>query len=169
MTEKISVAVLYGGKSTEHEVSVHSAQTVCRLLRQSGKYDVLPVFINKQGFWFLQTQCGFAAPDDRPVTPVISPEGSLFLPQENVFLRPQVYFPVLHGSNGEDGTIQGLLETLDAAYVGCGVLASAWAMDKEAAKAAAREEGVPVLPYQKISRGTAYDKAALEAWAAQTG
>ena len=84
MTEKISVAVLYGGsvavlyggKSTEHEVSVHSAQTVCRLLRQSGKYDVLPVFINKQGFWFLQTQCGFAAPDDRPVTPVISPEGS---------------------------------------------------------------------------------------------
>ena len=169
MTEKISVAVLYGGKSTEHEVSVHSAQTVCRLLRQSGKYDVLPVFINKQGFWFLQTQCGFAAPVDRPVTPVISPEGSLFLPQENVFLRPQVYFPVLHGSNGEDGTIQGLLETLDAAYVGCGVLASAWAMDKEAAKAAAREEGVPVLPYQKISRGAAYDKAALEAWAAQTG
>lgn len=169
MTEKTSVAVLYGGRSTEHEVSVHSAQTVCRLLRQSGKYDVTEIFIDRRGYWFLQKQCGPLSPDDRPVTPVISSKGSLLLPEEGVFLKPEIYFPVLHGTNGEDGTMQGLLETLDVPYVGCGVTASAMAMDKEVAKVAAWKKGIPVLPYKKISRGESYDKASLENWAVQTG
>lgn len=169
MTKKICVAVLYGGKSTEHEVSVHSAQTVCRLLCKSGKYDILPIFIDKQGFWFLQQNCGSAAKSDRILTPVILHEGNLFLTRENSFLRAEVFFPVLHGTNGEDGTVQGLLETMDAPYVGCGVPASAMSMDKEVSKAAARSAGVPVLPYIKVSRGVPYDKAALENWAAQAG
>ena len=169
MTEQIKVAVLYGGKSTEHEVSVHSAQTVCRLLRASGKYQVIALFISKEGYWFLQKECSFRGPEDKPVTPVILPQGGLFIPSTNTFLKPDVYFPVLHGTNGEDGTVQGLLEMMDAAYVGCGVVASAMAMDKEVAKVLAREAGIPVLPYQKISRGVPYNKTALEDWACQTG
>lgn len=169
MTEKLQVAVLYGGKSTEHEVSVHSAQTVCRMLEESGRYAVVPVFINREGYWFLQEKCGSAAPSDEAVTPVILPQGSLYVPARQAFLRPAVYFPVLHGTNGEDGTMQGLLEAMDVAYVGCGVLASAMAMDKEVAKVAAWKRGIPVLPYKKLSRGVPYDKAALEAWAEQTG
>ena len=169
MTKKIKVAVLYGGQSTEHEVSVHSAQTVCQALQQADKYEVIPVFINREGFWFLQQSCGPASAADIAVTPVISREGSLFVPSAKEFIRPDVYFPVLHGSNGEDGTIQGLFEILNVPYVGCGVLASAMAMDKEVAKVAAWKRGVPVLPYKKLSRGVPYDKAALEHWAEQTG
>ncbi len=169
MTEKVKVAVLYGGKSTEHEVSVHSAQTVCRVLQESGKYEVIPVFINREGMWFLQKACGPAAATDEALTPVISHHGSLWVFATKQFIRPQVYFPVLHGTNGEDGTMQGLLEALNVPYVGCGVLASAMAMDKEVSKVAAWKRGVPVLPYKKLSRGVPYDKSALEHWAHQTG
>ncbi len=169
MTEQLQVAVLYGGKSTEHEVSIHSAQTVCEQLLKNARYRVLPIFISREGHWFLQEVCGAATPADQPITPVISPQGSLYLPQRQEFLSPDIYFPVLHGTNGEDGTIQGLLESLDVPYVGCGVLASAMGMDKEVAKILAWKRGIPVLPYKKLSRGIAYDKAALEAWAVQTG
>lgn len=169
MTEKLNVAVLYGGKSTEHEVSVHSAGTVCAALEKSGKYAVTHIFIDKEGYWFLQKSCGPKTHGDQAVTPVILPQGGLFIPSRNEFLRPDVYFPVLHGTNGEDGTIQGLFECLDAPYVGCGVLASAMSMDKEVSKVAAWKRGIPMLPYKKLSRGVGYDKAALEAWAAQTG
>ena len=168
MTEKLNIAVLYGGKSTEHEVSVHSAQTVCQMLQQSGTYQVTFIFINRQGRWFLQKACSEATAQDVEITPVTLPQGSLFIPSENRFLKPDVFFPVLHGANGEDGTLQGLLELLDVPYVGCGVLASAQAMDKLAAKAMARQHGVPVLPCRAVS-SAAYDKAALEAWAQQTG
>ena len=169
MTEKLRIAVLYGGKSTEHEVSVHSAQTVCRVLEQNCGYTVIPIFVNREGYWFLQEQCGPATASDEPVTPVVSPRGTLYMPSRDLFMRPDVYFPVLHGTNGEDGTMQGLLESLDVPYVGCGVLSSAMAMDKEVAKIAAWKWAIPVLPYKKLSRGVPYDKAALEAWAAQTG
>lgn len=169
MTEKLNVAVLYGGKSTEHEVSVHSAQTVCEVLEQSGKYAVTKIFIDKKGFWFLQTACGPRTPQDEAVTPVILPQGALYVPSRREFLRPDVFFPVLHGTNGEDGTMQGLLESLDAPYVGCGVLASAMSMDKEVAKVAAWKRGIPMLPYKKLSRDVPYYQAALEAWVQQTG
>lgn len=162
------VAVLYGGKSTEHEVSVHSAQTVCQLLRRSGRYEVLPVFINKEGFWFLQEECSEQTARDIAVSPVLHPAGSLWVSGENRFLRPDVFFPVLHGTHGEDGTMQGLLESLDVPYVGSGVVASAVGMDKELTKLAAQQAGVPTLPHLKIT-SAAYDRAAAEAWAAQTG
>ena len=149
-----TVAVLYGGKSTEHEVSVHSAGTVCRMLAQH--YTILPILIEK-------------TPADIALTPVISTQGSLFILSENKYLKPDVFFPVLHGTNGEDGTIQGLLECLNVPYVGCGVLASAMGMDKEIAKLAAIQSGVATLPYQRLSRGTSYDKAALEKWAESVG
>ena len=167
---RLQVVVLYGGKSTEHEVSVHSAQTVVRLLSaQTDKYQVYPIFIDKQGHWFLQKQCGFKTPDDLPVTPVLKAGVNLESFDGAWQLKADVFFPVVHGTNCEDGTLQGFLETLDAPYVGCTVLASAMGMDKEIAKLVAQSAGVPVLPYCLIHRGETYDKAALEAWVRAQG
>lgn len=167
MTHSYTIAVLYGGKSTEHEVSVHSAGTVCRVLQQ--KYKILPVLIDKNGQWFLQEKCSEKTPTDIPITPVISKQGALFIPTDNKYLSVDLFFPVLHGTNGEDGTLQGLLECLDIPYVGCGVLASAMGMDKEVSKIIAQQAGVPILPYQKIIKDVPYDKTALENWAMQQG
>lgn len=166
----LKIAVLYGGKSTEHEVSVHSAQTVCRLLAaQPDKYTVLPIFISRGGEWFLQKECGEQTPQDTPLTPAILPDCNLISPDGSLKLKADAFFPVLHGTNGEDGVVQGLLESLNAPYVGCGVLASAMGMDKEISKLVAAQHGVPVLPYRKIQRGEKYDAAALESWAAAQG
>lgn len=159
------VIVLYGGKSTEHEVSVHSAQTVCRLLAaQPEKYQIFPVFISKQGYWFLQRECSEQTPQDVPVTPVLRPDATLQAVDGSFVIKADVVFPVVHGTNCEDGTLQGFLETLNIPYVGCGVLTSALGMDKELTKLLAREVGIAVVPYQKVSRGVAYDKEALAKW-----
>lgn len=159
------VIVLYGGKSTEHEVSVHSAQTVCRLLAaQPDKYHIYPVFISKQGYWFLQKQCSEQTPDDVPITPVLHPEKTFQALDGSFSIKADVVFPVVHGTNCEDGTLQGFLETLQIPYVGCGVLTSALGMDKELTKLLAREMGISVVPYQKVSRGVAYDEPALIRW-----
>ena len=168
--QPLKIAVLYGGKSTEHEVSVHSAQTVCRLLSaQKDKYTVFPIFISRQGHWFLQTACSEQTPQDKPLTPCLLPDCQLISPDGSFKLSVDVFFPVLHGTNGEDGVLQGLLESINTPYVGCGVLASAMGMDKEITKLVAQQHGVAVLPYQKIRRGQACDRAALEAWAGLQG
>lgn len=161
----LKVGVLYGGKSTEHEVSVHSAQTVCRILaQQPAKYRVYPIFISRGGEWFLQSSCGEQTPEDISITPVVLPQANLLGVDGKFKEKIDVFFPVLHGTNGEDGVLQGLLESLDAAYVGCGVLASAMGMDKEVAKLAASSLGVPTLPHRKITRGEEYNRAELEEW-----
>lgn len=167
---RLQVAVLYGGKSTEHEVSVHSAQTVVRMLSaRQERYQIYPVFIDKQGYWFLQQSCGEKHPDDQPITPVLTPTANLQATDGSWQVKIDVFFPVLHGTNCEDGTMQGFLETLDAAYVGCGVLASAMGMDKIIAKLLAQQHGVPVLPFQTVQRGVTYDEKALVAWAQEQG
>lgn len=159
------IIVLYGGKSTEHEVSVHSAQTVCRVLRmQTAKYQVYPVFISKEGYWFLQKECGMQTPEDVAVTPVLCKDKTLQALDGSFSIKADVVFPVVHGTNCEDGTLQGFLETLNIPYVGCGVLTSAVGMDKELTKLLAREAGIPITPYQKVSRQEPYDQAALTAW-----
>jgi len=166
----LKIAVLYGGKSTEHEVSVHSAQTVCRtLISQPERYTVYPIFIDKQkGHWFLQKECGPQTAEDKPITPVLA-EHTLAALDGSFQLDVDVFFPVLHGTNGEDGTMQGLLETLDVPYVGCNVLSSAMCMDKDVSKLLVRDIGVPTLPYCLISKDIPYDKEAIEAWASQQG
>lgn len=166
----LKVAVLYGGKSTEHEVSVHSAQTVCRVLSEKkDKYEVYPIFISKQGRWFLQKACGPQHPTDKPITPVLKDEANLVALDGSFSIKADVVFPVLHGTNCEDGTMQGFLETLDVPYVGCGVLASAMGMDKEISKLLAREAGVPILPWKIVSKDAGYDLSALQAWAEEQG
>jgi D-alanine-D-alanine ligase len=116
--------MIYGGRSGEHEVSVRTAESVMQAL-DSGRYDILQFFISKEGRW--------------------SPKPILPEPNRN---RPiDVVFPLVHGTFGEDGKLQGLLEMADLPYVGAGVLASAAAMDKEVAKRLLQFAGLPVVEY----------------------
>jgi D-alanine-D-alanine ligase len=128
------VAVLSGGRSSEHEVSLASGAAVRSGLARAG-HDVLDVLIERDGRWLF---------DGRPVT--MTPGESL--------LGADVVFPVLHGPFGEDGTVQGLLECLDVAYVGAGVLASALCMDKVLFKELMARHGVPQVDYRRVDEGT---------------
>ena len=121
---KKTVAVLYGGRSGEHEVSLRSAESVINAL-DPAHYDVRRILISKDGKW-----------DPEPIVPE---------PGANPGI--DVVFPVLHGTFGEDGTVQGLLELADLPYVGAGVLGSALSMDKEAAKRMCLQAGVAVVDY----------------------
>jgi D-alanine-D-alanine ligase len=114
------VAVLMGGRSSEHEISLESARAVVAGLLEVG-YDAVPIEISRDGAWGIDA----ATPDE-------------------LFSGVDVVFPVLHGPFGEDGTVQGLLELADVPYVGAGVTASAVAMDKDAFKAVMRDKGIPV-------------------------
>ena len=129
MAKKLKIAVIFGGKSGEHEVSLVSATAVIKNLNKQ-KYNVLQVGITKGGEWivgpdslkFLKTGQG-----ERFEQQAISPDS---IKNKLAGKKIDVVFPVLHGTYGEDGTLQGLLELADLAYVGCGVLGSAVAMDK---------------------------------------
>src|ERR1700691_1310976 len=127
---KTRVAVIYGGRSGEHEVSLVSAESVIAAMDPE-RYEVVRCLIAKDGRW-----------SPRP----ISPE-----PGANPGI--DVVFPVLHGTFGEDGTVKGLLELADLAYVGAGVLGSAVWMDKEVMKRLLHERGLPVVEYMVVRRG----------------
>ncbi len=171
MSKKIRVAVLYGGRSGEHEISLQSAASVVKNLDTS-KYEIIPIAIDKQGRWHwneapkLLAKVGKSLPIDPSAPEVILPAGpsseesgtKVVLAHQNTQL-PQplqsfdVVFPVMHGPLCEDGTIQGLLELADVAYVGCGVLSSAVGMDKDVAKRLIRDAGLPIVPYIAVKHG----------------
>ncbi|HMD51044.1 MAG TPA: D-alanine--D-alanine ligase family protein [Bryobacteraceae bacterium] len=121
---KTRVAVIYGGRSGEHEISLRSAKSIIDAIDPE-KYKVLHFVISKEGKW-----------SPRPILP--EPHGNPEI---------DVVFPVLHGTFGEDGTVQGLLELADLPYVGAGVLASSLSMDKEMMKRVAAARGLPVADY----------------------
>src|ERR1035437_10414602 len=127
---KLRVAVLYGGRSGEHEVSINSAKAIMQRM-DPAKYEIIEYLIDKEGRW---------AP-------------RAILPEPGAQPDIDVVFPVLHGTFGEDGTVQGLLELADLPYVGAGVLGSAVAMDKEVTKRLLRERGLPVAEFVVLSRG----------------
>ncbi|MBI5490115.1 MAG: D-alanine--D-alanine ligase [Deltaproteobacteria bacterium] len=135
----IRVAVIYGGRSGEHDVSLRSAEAVIRALDPS-RYEVRRIFIDRAGRW----------------------EPGPLVPEPGANPGIDVVFPVLHGTFGEDGTVQGLLELADLPYVGAGVLGSAACMDKELAKRLCRERGIEVVESVTLRRG-ALDVAAVEA------
>jgi D-alanine-D-alanine ligase len=153
MAERLKVALLFGGRSGEHEVSVRSALSVAEGL--SGRHDVWPLLIDQEGGWWLQ-EGGAPRPQGGEavfLAPSPGDRGRLRrLHDARELLRPDVYFPVLHGTYGEDGTIQGLFELASVAYVGSGVAASAAAMDKELMKALFAAADVPQTPY-RVLRG----------------
>lgn len=155
---KLRVALLYGGRSTEHEISLESATSVLRNL-DPARYEVVPVYVDQQGAFHRQLLPATAGPLALPVN-TSSPAEALRVRQGQLFAANSggpidVVFPVMHGPLCEDGSMQGLLELADAAYVGSRVLGSALCMDKEVAKRLVRAEGIPVVPYL-VLRGPDY-------------
>jgi len=131
---KKRIAVIYGGRSGEHEVSLRSAKSIIDAMDPE-KYKVLHFLISKEGKW-----------SPRPIVP--EPKGNLEI---------DVVFPVVHGTFGEDGTLQGLLELADLPYVGAGVLASALSMDKDMMKRVAAARGLPVVDYFIVPECGSYE------------
>ncbi len=144
---RIRVAVVYGGRSSEHAISCVSAGSILRHL-DPGRFDVVPVGIARDGSWLRAD----ADPDELTIADGKLPEvsGTAESALEDVgeiLAGVDVVFPILHGPYGEDGTIQGLLEMAGLPYVGAGVLASAAGMDKEFAKKLMAAEGLPIGDY----------------------
>ncbi len=137
------VAVLMGGRSSEHEVSLASAAAVIAALDTS-RYEVMPILISSEGGW---------SADGEPVAIVPGVDGTARLASlaGGPYRAVDVVFPVLHGPHGEDGTVQGALETAGVAYVGAGVAASALAMDKALFKAFLRDAGIPTPEHCVVS------------------
>lgn len=160
MEEMYKVALLFGGVSSEHDISCMSAQTFMDTMEAEG-YTVYPIYINRQGEWFLyegDRKRLSGAPEEEYRTPVAILPGmgrdSFLLLSENgpESLEVDVALPVLHGLNGEDGTIQGLLEMARLPYVGCGVLASALGMDKVYTKRIVEDLGIRQARYVDLTR-----------------
>lgn len=155
-----TVGLLFGGCSAEHDVSRMSAANILRAL-DPAKYDIVPIGIARNGRWRLGNS---AAPGSKSLEiPQDAPEVALLpghdgelavLSEEPRRLRLDVAVPVLHGPNGEDGTVQGLLELANLAYVGSGVMGSAACMDKDVAKRLLRDGGLPVVPFLSMTRRT---------------
>ncbi len=143
--------MLFGGRSGEHEISVRSAASVVQGL--GVVHDVLPVLVDRRGGWWLQPGPEVAEEGGTPVflVPSMVDRGVLRrLDDASVVARPDVYFPVLHGTYGEDGTLQGLLELAGVPFVGSGCAASAAGMDKALMKGLFEAAGLPQARYRVL-------------------
>ena len=158
---KLRVGVIFGGRSGEHEIAIRSAKTVIEQIDKS-KYDVVPIAISQDGRWMSPSESIALLPDqtraalesgtsyNEPIALVgdTTRRGLTIFKENGSDLVPlDVIFPVLHGTFGEDGTIQGLLEMADIPYVGCGVLASSCGMDKAVMKILFRDAGLPICKH----------------------
>jgi D-alanine-D-alanine ligase len=160
MSKKLRVAVIYGGRSGEHEVSLQSAASVVRHLDRS-RFEVIPIAIDKKGRWLLndvsliESSAKSLPVFDKSPSVVLPPNPSSHDGEANLVplqsgaasSHIDVVFPVMHGPLCEDGSIQGLLQLADIPFVGAGVLGSAVGMDKDVAKRLARDAGIPIVPY----------------------
>lgn len=166
--DRLRIAILFGGRSSEHDVSVMSATNVMRAL-DPAKYDAIPVFVTREGRWLLSRFDGGML--DKPeegteLTLLPGGEGRLLAlpadgaPQE--LPRIDALFPVLHGLYGEDGSVQGLAEVARVPLVGCGILGSAVALDKDIAKRLLIAADVPVARALTIHEGQAPSFAELQ-------
>lgn len=174
---KIQIAVLFGGKSVEHEISVISALQAMNSLNAE-KYDILPVYITKQNKFYTGEplrdirryrdipallkdcrQVAFVPQDGRAA--LVRVPGKRF--GNNTEAIPDIAFPIVHGTNVEDGTLQGFLKTLGLPFVGCDVLSSAVGMDKYVMKSVLAAEGFPVLPALRFRSGVEHTEIAAKA------
>ena len=154
--QRIHVVVLFGGQSAEHDVSCVTAAHVIKAL-DSSKYDITAVGITREGKWVVaQPQADVLVAEGEPtsITPIVE--------QARGDART-VIFPLLHGPLGEDGTIQGVLELANIAYVGTGVLGSAVAMDKGVAKQVLHANGIPQPKYVSLREAHVNEAALLHA------
>jgi D-alanine-D-alanine ligase len=157
--KKLRVGVLFGGRSGEHEVSLASASSVLRALNPE-KYEAVPIGISKDGRWLAGTSAQKLLAEvlqrgERVLLPADPTAGALMRMDSSsgqAALRVDVVFPVLHGTFGEDGTVQGLLELAGLPYVGAGVLGSAVGMDKDMQKRLFAQAGLPIVRFVAIRR-----------------
>jgi D-alanine-D-alanine ligase len=170
MAKRLRVGVIYGGRSGEHEISLRSAIAVIRALN-STRYEVIPIAVTKRGRWFTgphsldrldraQKKLKAISAHGNEVAILPEPTRHGFVEMETGSLRAHrldVVFPVLHGSYGEDGTIQGLLELAGIPYVGAGVLGSAVGMDKDVMKRLLRDAAVPIVRFVTLRGSQATD------------
>lgn len=168
---KLNVMVIFGGRSGEHEVSLVSASSVMRALDPE-RYQVIPVGITREGAWVtgpevldalkreelasLERAVLFGDPARPGLWRIAADDRA---GQVELLAQVDVVFPVLHGTYGEDGTLQGLLELAAVPYVGCGVLASAVAMDKALFKDVCRAWHLPIVPYLLFTRKRWFNEA----------
>ena len=169
----MNIALIYGGRSGEHEISLISASSIARGFSAEDK--VTLIGITKEGKWFLQPESEYKRiREDDKATFTITAEPSKsvsIIPggkkdafvAEGKSLNIDVVFPALHGTYGEDGTIQGLFEMADIAYVGCTHLSSAITMDKEKTKMIWQSVGLPVVPYVCMKRSVILDSVVYDA------
>ena len=168
MVKKIRVGIVFGGRSGEHEVSLLSAESVMQALDHD-KYEVVPIGITRQGWWLTdgnpmaelkqlvsqieRTPLRLGRSEASPAPAPVKGERRELVPGAREGLpKVDVVFPVLHGTYGEDGTVQGLLELANIPYVGSGVLGSALAMDKAAMKAVFSAAGFPMAASLLVMR-----------------
>jgi D-alanine-D-alanine ligase len=156
VTRRLRVALLAGGRSSEHDISLLSARAVLEALDPE-RYDVVSVAIGRDGHWNLDPAALGSGSRALVSDTRTGPAETLPVPAEAGTLAAlgavDVVLPILHGPFGEDGTVQGLLELADVAYVGAGVAASALAMDKDLFKKVLRDSGIPVAAHHAIRRG----------------
>jgi D-alanine-D-alanine ligase len=156
-SRKLRVGVLFGGRSGEHEVSLVSAASIIRGLDPQ-KYEAVPIGISKEGHWLIGEGAQKMLPDvlrtGQRVVMSADPTESALMPLDGSprGQKLDVVFPVIHGTFGEDGTMQGLLELAGLPFVGAGVLGSAIGMDKDVAKKLMQVAGIPVVPWIAVQR-----------------
>ena len=164
MNPKTKIAVVFGSRSVEHEVSIVTAMQIFENINRE-KYDVIPIYIDKQGRWLVDEKLGkIESFKDLKLKEIKAPEyffaaspSVKSLVPKSAFkffkkIKADIYFPAIHGTFGEDGTLQGLFEMADVPYVGSGVTGSAVGMDKIIQKAVLKENGIPVVKYIWFSK-----------------
>ncbi len=164
---KIRVGLIFGGKSAEHEVSLQSARNILQALDPQ-RFEPVLIGIDKQGQWHLSAPESFLLDADDPSRIALrhSGRGLAVLPgaasaqlravdAEQALAQIDVVFPIVHGTLGEDGSLQGLLRMANLPFVGSGVLGSAVAMDKDMTKRVLRDAGLEVAPFACFTRHTA--------------
>ena len=147
---KTNIGVFFGGRSTEHEISVISASQAMHAINRD-KYDVTPIYISKQGKWYTGNAL-FDVKNYRDMNALIAQCTEVYMVNtsffgSNIATKLDVVIPVLHGSNGEDGIFEGVLETIGIPYAGCNTMSSANGMDKITMKMILKSCGIPVVNY----------------------
>lgn len=160
---KKNVGIIFGGKSTEHEVSLQSARNIVDAIDKE-KFDVTLIGIDKNGIWHLNESTQFLQNADDPSLISLHPSGRnvAFIPgkseeqiiefKNKALSQLDVIFPIVHGTLGEDGSLQGLLKMVNLPFVGSQVLSSAICMDKDVSKRLLRDAGLNVTPYIKLTK-----------------
>src|SRR6478609_7119442 len=146
---KINVAILYGGCSVEHAVSVNSARNIFEFIDKK-KYNPIPIGITQKGKWFLTKTVNKNIQKGKALSIDLDPKKPL-LKAGSQKISIDAVFTLLHGTDGEDGSIQGMLKSLDIPVVGTGVLGSSLSMNKIIAKRLMRESGIPVTNFLPVN------------------